>query len=203
MKSLHDFDNKFREEPNTAVIAGVDEVGRGPLAGPVVVAAVVLPPDFYHPLINDSKKLNGVIREKLDRIIRCHALDYALDIIPAEIIDDINIRQATLQGMRNVVSRLKISPRLVLVDGERVPDLPVKQEKIIKGDAKSLSIASASIIAKVLRDNIMKYYALIYENYGFGVHKGYGTEKHRKAILEYGPSPIHRKSFLKNMEQWR
>lgn len=199
---LYEFDKQFRENRNK-VIVGIDEVGRGPLAGPVVVGAVVLPYDFYEKNINDSKKLSENIRLKLDKTIRKNCLDYSLVIISPAEIDKINIRQATLKGMRIAIHNLIVKPDLVLVDGEKISQMSLPQKKIIKGDAKSLSIASASIIAKVLRDKIMELYHHKFPEYEFDKHKGYGTDAHRRALVKYGPSPIHRQSFLGNLQNWK
>jgi len=201
-KELFDFDENYREQGNK-IIAGVDEVGRGPLAGPVVIGAVALPSCFYEKHINDSKKLKEVQRIKLDAIIRKNCIDFSLVIISPAEIDRLNIRQATLKGMREALNNLLVKPDLVLVDGEEISQMPLSQEKIIKGDAKSLSIASASIIAKVFRDKIMELYHKKFPQFAFDQHKGYGTNFHRSALVKYGPSPIHRQSFLGNLSQWK
>lgn len=199
---LYTFDNRYRKN-GKKLIAGVDEVGRGPLAGPVVVAAVILRTDFYVEEINDSKKISTAMRQKLDVVIRRFALDYALVTIPVEDIERYNIRQATLMGMKKALSMLTYKPAISLIDGEAIPGLPLNQEKVIKGDSRSLSIASASIIAKVFRDSLMEYYDTVYPVYRFSQHKGYGTDLHRQKIIDHGPSPIHRQSFLKNLSRWK
>jgi ribonuclease HII len=176
-------------------LAGVDEAGRGPLAGPVVAAAVILKKNFYNPEIDDSKKLTPVKREKLYRIITDSALSYSFGIVEPAIIDSINILNATKQAMKQAISDLKIIPDIVLIDGIWVTDLPCRQIPVIKGDTLSLSIAAASILAKVKRDTIMDQYHEQYPAYQFNKHKGYPTKLHRQCIREHGPCPIHRKSF--------
>lgn len=199
--ALFEFDQQFRND-KYRLIAGVDEAGRGPLAGPVMIAAVILPVDFYHDSIHDSKQLKEKERERLDSLIRRVALDYALVSVSHEEIDRWNIRQATLHGMKRAISSLRPQPDLVLIDGEEVTGLGVPARKIIHGDTLSLSIAAASILAKVLRDGMMNYYHHIYPEYKFAEHKGYGTKEHRELIRRWGPSPIHRKSFLKKSYLW-
>ena len=201
-RELLEFDQTFRMKGNST-LAGVDEAGRGPLAGPVVIAAVILPAEFYDHRINDSKKLSAKMRLKMDDIIRKNCADFSLVVMSPGEIDRLNIRQATLRGMRNAVQQLNLRPDLVLVDGENVSGLPLPQQKIIKGDSKSISIAAASIIAKVFRDNLMEHYHFEFPQYAFDQHKGYGTEGHRNALIKYGPSPIHRQSFLGNLEKWK
>jgi ribonuclease HII len=176
-------------------IAGVDEAGRGPLAGPVVAAAVILPEGFRETRINDSKKLTPGRRERLYEVIYRHALTVGIGIVDAAEIDRINILQASLRAMRMAVRNLAPPPDHLLIDGTfRIfPDLP--QEPIPKGDALSISIAAASIIAKVTRDRLMDVYHLYYPCFGFSRHKGYPTADHKQAIRDFGCSPIHRRTF--------
>lgn len=176
-------------------LAGVDEAGRGPLAGPVVAAAVILERNFYNSEIDDSKKLSPAKREKLYALITNIALSYSFGIVDPEIIDEINILNATKRAMRQAINGLKILPNLVLIDAVTITDLPFRQISIIKGDTLSLSIAAASILAKVTRDTIMQKYHKIYPMYQFNKHKGYPTKLHRQCIKEHGPCPIHRKTF--------
>jgi len=183
---------------NAQYICGIDEVGRGPLAGPVVTCAVILPKDCRILYVNDSKKLSEKKREELYFVIMEQALDISIGIEPPEVIDKINILQATYSAMRKSIEGLKIKPDIVLVDAVTIPGIPYKQEPIIKGDAKSISIAAASIIAKVTRDRMMADYDQLYPDYDFASNKGYGTEKHIQALKKKGASPIHRKSFIAN-----
>jgi ribonuclease HII len=175
-------------------IAGVDEVGRGPLAGPVVAASVILPDDFYLPGINDSKKLTEAKREQLYEDIVKNCVSYGIGIVQAEEIDVLNIYQATKKAMVHAVHALCMKPDYLLIDALEI-DVPFPQESIIKGDAKSVSIAAASIVAKVTRDRLMVEYSKKYPEYGFEKNAGYGTKEHLEAIRRYGPTPIHRKSF--------
>lgn len=179
-------------------IAGIDEAGRGPLAGPVVVAGVIMPEDSMIEGINDSKKVSEKKREKLyDNIIQ-EAISYSVAIIGQDVIDDINILNATKHGLTQVVEGFNVKPDLILVDAlNHIDTKGIPYESIIKGDAKCYNIAAASIIAKVTRDRIMREWDNIYPQYGFIQHKGYGTAKHIAAIKEYGLSPIHRRSFTK------
>lgn len=178
------------------ILAGIDEVGRGPLAGPVVSAALVLPRDFDLLYIDDSKKLSPQKREDLFVKIHEKALDIGIGIVDSHSIDDINIYQATKISMALAVKNLKNKPDLLLIDGIRCENIPIKQVPIIKGDSKSISIAAASIIAKVTRDRIMDDFHKDFPNYAFNKNKGYGTEEHRRAIKKFGPLDIHRKTFL-------
>ncbi len=178
------------------VLAGTDEAGRGPLAGPVVAAAVILPKDFYDERIDDSKKLSAKLREELFIVIRKNALAYAYTVISQKKIDEINILKASLLAMKRSIEKLKIQPDIILVDGNKSFDYDAEVIPIVKGDSKSLSIASASIIAKVIRDRIMIKLAKDYPDYGWETNKGYPTKKHIEAVLKYGPCPIHRKTFL-------
>lgn len=177
-------------------IAGIDEAGRGPLAGPVVAAAVILPVDYYHSEINDSKKISPQKREKLYNIIINDAIDFAVGIVSNTEIDSLNILQATFKAMKLAIDNLKIKPDFLLIDGNRFCDSSISYKLIIKGDSKSLSIAAASIIAKVTRDKIMNDLTIMYPEYNFSKHKGYGTKEHIELIKKYGRSPIHRTSFL-------
>lgn len=180
-------------------ICGIDEAGRGPLAGPVVVAGVIMPKDSMIEGINDSKKVSEKKREKLYDIILEEAISYSVAIIGQDVIDDINILNATKQGVTKVVEELDVKPNLILVDAlTHINTKGIPYDSIIKGDAKCYNIAAASIIAKVTRDRIMRQWDEIYPQYGFINHKGYGTAKHIEALKEYGPCPIHRRSFIKN-----
>jgi ribonuclease HII len=176
-------------------VAGVDEAGRGPLAGPVAAAAVIFPPDVFIPGVKDSKLLKPDKREALFRIIREEALEVSVGIVSEKVIDRINILQATYEAMRTALGRLKCRPEHVLVDGRSIPDIPYTQTPIVGGDRKSFSIAAASIVAKVIRDRIMVAFDRRYPGYGFLRHKGYGTREHVKAIRDLGYCPIHRRSF--------
>ena len=183
-------------------IAGIDEAGRGPLAGPVVVATVVMPKDSMIEGVNDSKKVSEKKREKLYDVILEEAISYSVAIVGQDVIDDINILNATKQGVTKVVEELEVKPNLILVDAlTHINTKGIPYDSIIKGDAKCYNIAAASIIAKVTRDRIMREWDEIYPQYGFINHKGYGTAKHIEALKEYGPCPIHRKTFIKNFVQ--
>jgi len=175
--------------------AGVDEAGRGPLAGPVVAAAVVLPDDCKIDGLDDSKKLSPSKRKKIFEEIKLVAISYAVGIVEPQEIDKINILQAALLAMEISVKKLTTKPDYLLIDGNQKTSLLLIQETIVKGDTKSCSIAAASIIAKVTRDTIMEEYHLTYPEYNFKGHKGYPTKEHYQAIKEYGPCPIHRKTF--------
>lgn len=177
------------------LVAGVDEAGRGPLAGPVSVAAVILPHDLYLPKINDSKKISAKVREELFDEIQEKALAIGTALIDAQTIDRVNIYQATINGMYESIFMLNPEPQKVLIDAVILDNLPMASESIIKGDAKSASIAAASIVAKVTRDRLMDAYDKQYPEYGFAQHKGYGTAQHIEALKKYGPCPIHRVSF--------
>lgn len=176
-------------------IAGVDEVGRGALAGPVVACAVVLPANFSVVGISDSKKLTKEHREKLFPLICQHVPKRGIGIVNHVIIDEINILQATYQAMLIALRQLSTTPDWVLIDGRDFPNIPFSGEAVVKGDSKSISIATASIIAKVTRDQLMDYFGHLYPQYGFERHKGYCTANHVEAIQKYGPCPIHRRSF--------
>ena len=177
-------------------ICGIDEVGRGPLAGPVVAGAVVLPKGSRILYINDSKKLSEKRRNELFDIIKEEAVTYGIGIIDAARIDEINILQATYEAMRSAINNLNPSPDILLNDAVTIPKVDIKQVPIIKGDAKSISIAAASVLAKVTRDRIMEEYDKKYPEYGFAKHKGYGTKQHIQALEQFGASPIHRRTFI-------
>ncbi|MBE0432828.1 ribonuclease HII [candidate division WOR-3 bacterium] len=177
------------------LIAGVDEAGRGPLAGPVVAAAVVLPRHYLHPGIEDSKKLSPARRDELYNVIIGMALTYSFGIVDARTIDTVNILQATRMAMREAIAGLKPAPQFVLIDGQSIGDLPFQYQPLIKGDTLSISIAAASILAKVRRDAIMCEYHNSYPQYYFQRHKGYPTKLHRACIQKHGSCPIHRMSF--------
>lgn len=180
-------------------IAGIDEAGRGPLAGPVVVAGVIMPQDSMIEGVNDSKKVSEKKREKLYDLILEQAISYSVAIIGQDVIDEINILNATKQGVTKVVEGLEVKPNLILVDAlTHIDTKGIPYDSIVKGDAKCYNIAAASIIAKVTRDRIMRQWDEGYPQYGFAQHKGYGTAKHIEAIKEYGLCPIHRRSFTKN-----
>ena len=180
-------------------IAGIDEAGRGPLAGPVVVASVILEPDSMIEGVNDSKKISENKREKLYEIITQQAISYGVGIVYQDEIDEINILQATKKGLTMAIKQMEIKPNIIMVDAlNEIDTLGIPYKSIIKGDAKCYSISAASIIAKVTRDRIMREWDKVYPQYGFAAHKGYGTAKHIAAIKEYGPCPIHRRSFIKN-----
>ena len=181
---------------NIEYIAGIDEAGRGPLAGPVVV---IMPKDSMIEGVNDSKKVSEKKREKLYDLILEEAISYGIGIIYQDEIDEINILQATKKGLTNAIEQMKIKPDLILVDAlNGINTLGIPYQSIIKGDAKCYSISAASIIAKVTRDRIMREWDVVYPEYGFSSHKGYGTAKHIAALKEYGPCPLHRRSFIKH-----
>lgn len=187
-----------REYASCGYICGIDEVGRGPLAGPVVAGAVILPKDCDILYLNDSKQLSAKKREELYEVIMEKAVAVGLGKAEPARIDEINILQATYEAMREAIQNLKVKPDILLNDAVTIPGVQIRQVPIIKGDAKSISIAAASIIAKVTRDRMMEEYDKIYPGYGFAANKGYGAAVHIEAIKKYGPSEIHRKSFIKN-----
>ncbi len=180
-------------------ICGIDEVGRGPLAGPVVAGAVILPKDCDILYLNDSKQLSEEKREELYAVIMEKAVAVGLGFVAPERIDQINILQATYEAMREAISKLDPQPDLLLNDAVTIPKVTIRQIPIIKGDAKSVSIAAASIVAKVTRDRLMVQYEEVYPGYGFASNKGYGAQVHLDALKKYGPTPIHRRSFIKNL----
>ncbi len=185
-----------REYDECEYICGIDEAGRGPLAGPVVAAAVVLPKDCDILYLNDSKKLSAQKRDELFEVIKEKAVAYGIGYATPERIDEINILQATYEAMREAVNKLSVTPDILLNDAVTIPELSIRQVPIIKGDAKSVSIAAASIIAKVTRDRLMMEYDMVMPQYGFASNKGYGSAMHIQALEEHGASPIHRKSFI-------
>ena len=182
-------------------ICGVDEAGRGPLAGPVCAAAVILPPNTIIDGVNDSKKLTEKKREALFDVIKETAVSYSIAYASVEEIESINILNATMLAMKRAVEGLDVKADYAMIDGNKMPPLDIDGETIVKGDAKSISIACASILAKVSRDRLLYEYAKEYPQYQFDKHKGYGTAAHREAILEYGPCPYHRMSFLKKIKK--
>jgi ribonuclease HII len=192
------FDQKYLVN-GKKYLAGTDEAGRGPLAGPVVAAAVILPYDFYDARINDSKKLSAGLREELFDVICSNALAFAYTSISHSKIDEINILQASLLAMKKSIQKLNISPDVILIDGNKSFNYNAEVISIVKGDAKSLSIASASIIAKVIRDRIMLKLAKKYPQYGWETNKGYPTKGHIEAVLKYGATSFHRETFLKKI----
>lgn len=187
-----------KEYDSYGLICGIDEVGRGPLAGPVVAGAVILPKDCDILYINDSKKLSEKKREELYEVIMQKAVAVGIGYASHERIDEINILQATYEAMREAISKLSVRPDILLNDAVTIPGVDIKQVPIIKGDAKSISIGAASIVAKVTRDRLMVEYDSVYPGYGFASNKGYGSAAHIKAIKEIGPCEIHRQSFIKN-----
>jgi len=188
-----------KEYASYSYICGIDEVGRGPLAGPVVAGAVILPKDCDILYLNDSKQLSEKKREELYEVIMEKAVSVGLGYVSPERIDEINILQATFEAMREAISKLEPQPDLLLNDAVTIPKVTIKQVPIIKGDAKSISIAAASIVAKVTRDRLMVKYDSVFPEYGFASNKGYGAAMHIEALQKYGPTPIHRKSFIKNL----
>lgn len=192
-ESLRKFEKEFAA---LGYLCGIDEVGRGPLAGPVVAGAVVLPRDCDILYLNDSKQLSEKKREELYDVIMEKAVSVGLGFSSPERIDEINILQATYEAMREAVSKLSVQPDVLLNDAVIIPGLPMKQVPIIKGDAKSVSIAAASIVAKVTRDRMMVEYDTVFPEYGFASNKGYGAAAHIEALKKYGPCPIHRRSFI-------
>lgn len=187
-----------KEYASFSYICGIDEAGRGPLAGPVVAAAVILPKDARLLYVNDSKKLSEKKREELFDVIMKEAVSVGVGVTSPGRIDEINILQATYEAMREAVSKLTPQPEVLLNDAVRIPGIDIRQVPIVKGDAKSLSIASASIIAKVTRDRMMYEYDKLYPEYGFAAHKGYGSRVHIEALQKFGACPIHRRTFIGN-----
>lgn len=191
-RNLWDYEIKARDK-GYGFVAGVDEAGRGPLAGPVVAAAVVLTHDAVLEGLDDSKKLSPAKREEL--FPKIQAMAHGVAVVNPEVIDEINILQAARLAMKQAVEKLLSAPDLLLIDGNQKIESPIEQWAIVKGDAKSFSIAAASILAKVTRDRIMEDYHHLYPQYEFARHKGYGTQLHRELIAEHGPCPIHRRTF--------
>jgi len=196
--NLWQLENEYHDR-GYALICGVDEAGRGPLAGPVCAAACVLPRGVEIPGLNDSKKLSEKMREELYPVITDCALAWSVSLVDEKTIDRINILQATFSAMRQAVSTLSVKPDLCLVDGNRDPGLGLPTQTVVKGDASIASVAAASILAKVTRDRLMCRMDLAYPQYGFAAHKGYGTKAHYAALAAFGPCPIHRLTFLKNL----
>ena len=196
LKQMREFE---REYEHLGYICGIDEVGRGPFAGPVVAGAVILPPDCEILYVNDSKQLSEKMREQLYDEIMEKAVSVAVGYASPQRIDEINILQATYEAMREAVSKLAVTPQILLNDAVTIPQITIPQVPIIKGDAKSISIAAASIVAKVTRDRLMREYDKIMPEYGFASNKGYGSKEHIEAIKKYGPTPIHRRSFIHNV----
>jgi ribonuclease HII len=194
LENMLTYEKKYYE--SCSFICGIDEAGRGPLAGPVVAGAVILPKGLKIPYLNDSKQVSEKRREALYDIIMEQAVAVGTGIISPERIDEVNILQATYEAMRQAVSSLKPYPQILLNDAVIIPGIDLPQVKIIKGDAKSLSIAAASIIAKVTRDRMMRAYHELFPEYGFDKNKGYGSKEHIEKLQEIGPCPIHRRSFI-------
>ncbi len=198
LKALKEFEENLYKT-GIKTIAGIDEAGRGPLAGPVVVGVAIMNPASFIEGVNDSKKISEKKREELYEKITEEAIDWAVGIVDQQEIDEINILNATKKALHMAIENLKIKPDRIVVDAlEHIDTCGIPYTSIIKGDAKVYSISAASIIAKVTRDRIMKEYDEIYPDYGFAAHKGYGTAKHIQAIKQFGPCPIHRKTFIKN-----
>lgn len=195
MEDMYIYERKYAD---FEYICGIDEVGRGPLAGPVVAGAVILPKDCDILYLNDSKKLSEKMRETLYEEIMEKAVATGIGIVGPNVIDEINILQATYEAMRMAIGNLKVRPDLLLNDAVKIPEVTIRQVPIIKGDAKSASIAAASIIAKVTRDRLMVQYEEVLPGYGFAGNKGYGSAEHIQALRELGATPIHRQSFIKN-----
>jgi ribonuclease HII len=193
LDAMMEYERKYSE---FQYVCGIDEAGRGPFAGPVVAAAVILSDDRYFEYLNDSKKVSEKRREKLYDEIYERAVAVGVGVASPELIDDINILQATYVAMRQAIDNLDVRPDMLLVDAVHIPEVGIPQVGIVKGDAKSVSIAAASIIAKVTRDRMMVDYDKIYPEYGFARHKGYGTKAHRDALKKYGMCAIHRRSFI-------
>ncbi len=196
IEKLKEYENQYWQTYD--YIGGIDEVGRGPLAGPVVTACVILPKDCNILYINDSKKLSAAKRDELYDIIMKEAVSVSIGVVSEQRIDEINILQATYEAMRQAISEASVEPQLLLNDAVTIPGVNIQQVPIIKGDAKSISIGAASIIAKVTRDRMMVEYDNIYPEYHFASNKGYGSAEHIAALKEYGPCQIHRRSFIGN-----
>ena len=198
MSELWKFEHQCYDE-GFEIVCGVDEAGRGPLAGPVCAAAVILPRDLEIEGLNDSKKLSDKRRRALFEQITAQAVSYGIAFATEQEIDEINILQATFLAMRRAMERLTVQPSIALIDGNRETDFGLPVRTIVKGDSLSANIAAASILAKVTRDDFMMQQAELYPQYGFDVHKGYGTRTHYDALRKYGPCPIHRRTFLKKL----
>ena len=195
-KNMWEIENSHFEN-GIVTICGVDEAGRGPLAGPVCAAAVILPAGLVIPGLDDSKKLSDKRRRELFPVIKENAIAYGIAFATHEEIDEINILQATFLAMERALAQLKIKPDLALIDGNRQKDFGINVETVVKGDSRSANIAAASVLAKVTRDEYMEQIAKEYPQYGFEIHKGYGTKAHYEALRQHGPSPIHRMTFLR------
>ena len=194
--NMWEIENSFYSE-DIQVICGVDEAGRGPLAGPVCAAAVILPKNLELPGLTDSKKLTDKKRRELYPVIMEQAVAYGIGFASEQEIDEINILQATFLAMQRAIDQLTVKPDLALIDGNRKKDFGLPVQTVVKGDSLSANIAAASVLAKVTRDNLLLEMAETYPQYGFGIHKGYGTKAHYEALRQFGPCPIHRMSFLK------
>lgn len=194
-EKMKEFEYKYQEY---SYICGIDEVGRGPLAGPVVAGAVILPKDENILYLNDSKQLSAAKREELYDVIMEKAVAVGIGVVPPSVIDQINILQATYEAMRIAISKLSVEPDLLLNDAVTIPKVDIKQVGIVKGDARSVSIAAASIVAKVTRDRMMVEYDKVYPEYHFASNKGYGSKEHTDALRQVGPCAIHRSSFIGN-----
>ena len=192
-EKMKEYEHKYE---HLGYLCGIDEVGRGPLAGPVVACAVILPKDNQILYLNDSKKLSASKREELYDVIMREAVSVGIGMRSPERIDEINILQATYEAMREAVSKLDVMPQVLLNDAVTIPQITIPQVPIIKGDAKTVSIAAASIVAKVTRDRLMEEYDKVFPEYGFASNKGYGAAVHIEALKKYGPTPIHRKTFI-------
>ena len=194
--NMWEIENSFYSD-EIRVICGVDEAGRGPLAGPVCAAAVILPKDLELPGLTDSKKLTDKKRRELFPLIQEQAIAYGIGLATEQEIDEINILQSTFLAMQRALEQLQVKPDLALIDGNRQKDFGIPAKTVVKGDSLSANIAAASILAKVTRDNLMVELAETYPQYGFEIHKGYGTKAHYEALRQFGASPIHRTTFLK------
>ena len=199
LKRMHEFEERFAE---CEFVCGIDEAGRGPLAGPVVAGAVILPKDCEILYLNDSKQVSAKKREELYDEIMEKAVAAGVGMASPKRIDEINILQATYEAMREAINKLGVMPDVLLNDAVTIPGVPICQVPIVKGDAKSVSIAAASILAKVTRDRLMVQYEEILPGYGFAKHKGYGSQEHIEALKRLGPSPIHRETFIKGIMGW-
>lgn len=196
LKKMREYEAQYEDQ---ILICGIDEAGRGPLAGPVVAGAVILPKDCEILFLNDSKKLSEKRREALFLEIKQKAIAAAVGVVGPDRIDEINILQATYEAMRMAISKLCKEPQVLLNDAVTIPEVTIPQVPIIKGDGKSVSIAAASILAKVTRDHMMEEYGKLFPEYGFERHKGYGTAAHIGALKEFGSCPIHRRTFIKKI----